>query len=179
MFDLSSLPVSGSFLLSCALYAGASIVAGQVISARMIERAGWPATCETALKTGIAAQKRSAPVVPDTRCDTVFGWLHPDVDRLCTHFGNPDLAGPGAQAAREAERRMREARNRDLDRAAAGAGSQCACAASLYRRETMIGWGVHAGSARMISTPQVADMRTGLRQSLGSPACAALTEGGT
>lgn len=177
MFDLSQLGLSGSFLVSCVLYAGASVVAGQVIVARVIEKSDWAQACEEGLQANIQAQKRPEPVVPDTHCDTVFGWLHPDVNRLCAQVGNPDLAGPGGRAAREAERQMREYENRRLERAAAAAGSTCACAATVYRRETLIGWGVYAGSARMISTPQVEGMRSGLQQALGAPACAGFDGG--
>lgn len=177
MFDLSQLPISGSFLVSCALYAGASLVAGQVIAARVIDKSDWAVFCEASLQAGIKAQQRPEPVVPDTRCDTLVGWLHPDVNRLCAQFGNPDLAGPGARVMRETERQIREAENRRLERAAAAAGSTCGCAAALYRREAMVGWGVYAGSARMISTPQVEGMRSGLQQALSAPACAGFDGG--
>lgn len=176
MFDFSQLPLSGSFVLSCALYTGVSIVAGQVIAARTIERSGWEEFCETTVRGDLRAQIQPEPVVPNTRCDALIGWVHGDVNRLCNQFGNPDLAGPGARAAREAERLIREQKNARLRRAAEGAGSLCACAGRVYARETIMGWGLYAGSARLISTPRVAGMNIGLNEALSSPFCAGMSE---
>lgn len=77
MFDLGQLPVSGSFILSCALYAGASIVAGQVIGARTVERSDWPMICETSIRADVQAQidarRREAQIVPETDCENLIG----------------------------------------------------------------------------------------------------------
>ena len=145
--DFSSLPVPGGFILACGLYAGASVVAGQVVAGRTIDLSGLIELCEDELESDHQTQVVPEPVVPETNCDDVIGWLHPDLYRLCYQLGNPDFAGPGAAATREAEKRLRDLENRQLQRAAAGAGSRCECAAAVYRRENLVSWGSMPGRA--------------------------------
>lgn len=175
-FDTSNLPINGGLIVGIALYAGASVLAGQVIGTRTIEKSDWPARCEAGIRAEINERRGPAPVAPKTDCHSMLGWAHPELNKLCWHFGNPDLAGPMAEATREADRRRHELRERQLARAAAGAESRCSCAAVIYTRENMLPLAVYAGSARMISLPAVDQMDGELWKSLGAPACAALTE---
>jgi hypothetical protein len=136
VFDFSQLPVSGSFILACGLYVGASLYGGQVVGSRTIEHSEWPKTCAAGVKADIDARKRPDRVLPKTDCHSVFGWLHPDIGRACAQYGNPDLGGPAAKATREAERRRREFEERRLARAASKADSRCGCAACKAFEET-------------------------------------------
>ncbi len=157
MFDLLTLPVSGSLIIGCALYAAASVIGGQVAGARTIEKSGWVEDCadwiSEAFHAEIAKKKRDDALVPETDCDSLIGVWHPELNRLCRELGNPDLGGPGARVAREAERLERAAEDRALSQAADGAGSQCECAASVYRRQNMIALAFYAGSARGYTPP--------------------------
>lgn len=181
MFDLSTLPVSGSLIIGCALYAGASIVAGQVVGARTIDKSGWVELCELSIRDAfngeIDRRKRDEALVPETDCDSLIGRWHPELNRLCRGLGNPDLGGPGARAAREAERLERQAEDRALAQAATGAGSSCQCAAAVYRRESLIALAVYAGSARAYTPPRVANMTTALQDALEEPICVHFTGG--
>lgn len=181
MFDFSSLPVPGSLIVGCMLYAGASVVAGQVVGARTIAKSGWVEVCETSIEASVADERarrqREDALVQETDCESVVGRWHPDLNRLCWEFGNPDLV-PGAGAAREAEREARALEDRQLAQAAAGAGSQCACAAGVYRRTHLIVLALYAGSARAVSMPPISNMETGLQQALHEPLCTIYTGGG-
>jgi hypothetical protein len=181
MPDFSTLPLPQNFILAVLLYSGASFIAGQFVGDRTIDKSGWIARCETAIKESvqsqIATKREDEALVPDTDCQSLIGRWHPDLNRLCGEFGNPDFGGFDARVAREAERRARELEHRQLEAAAAGAGSQCECAAAVYRRENMIGLAVYAGSARLFTAPQISNMRSGLQDALGNPLCANLAGG--
>lgn len=176
MIDFSNLPVSGSFIAAVALYTGASIAAGQIISTRMIERSGWQENCQSELQSHYTAQKEPEPIVPRTDCQSVIGWLHSDANSLCWQFGNPDLAGPAAGRAREAERHARALRNRKLSEAAANAPSHCACAADTFKREKFLSLGLYAGTARLVTPNSVEHMPRELSQALSSPYCTSTNE---
>ena len=167
MIDLGRLPVDGGFLLGVALYAGASLLGGQLVAGRMVELAGWRPACEARIQASIVARTPAAERPRPTDCAAKLGWLHPDIARLCHQFGNPDLEGPAEQARKL--RRAAEARR--LEWEAAGAGSRCECAGLVYAREAMIPFAIYAGSARLISLPEVEAMEGGLRAALDAPAC--------
>lgn len=181
MFDLSTLPVPGSLFIGGALYACASIIAGQVIGERTIQKSGWEVLCEHSIKDAFHAEserkKREDALVPQTDCQSLVGRWHPDLSRLCSEVGNPDLGGPAMRGAREAERLERELEDRQMAQAASGAGSRCECAAAVYRRENMLALGLYAGSARTYTPPQVANMEAGLGEALAQPICANFTGG--
>lgn len=177
MIDLSSLPGGGRFVVALALYAGVSIAAGQLVAGRMIDTAGWVPTCEQSLKADIAARRPSPPPArKPTDCESRFGWMGLDVARLCHQFGNPDLELPQERLDREAAELRHRLRERALADAAAKAGSRCECAAAQYRRENLVELGVYAGSARMISLPEVEGMGRELDAALQAPACLPFAE---
>ncbi|WP_143025706.1 hypothetical protein [Paracoccus isoporae] len=165
--DTSSLPISGGGLLALALYAGASLWAGQLVGQREIERSGWVEACDAGLRAELADQLASRSARPDARCSSVIGRWHPDLARLCQQVGNPDLAG----AARRAEQHARELENRRLSRAAAGARGRCQCAKDVYLQERLIALGLYAGSARLVSLAPVSGMEGELRRNLSGPYC--------
>ena len=167
MFDTSALPIGGSTLLGLLAYAGLSVLAGQEIAEREVVISGWPQRCEAALKGNLEAQRQPAPP-PKAKTDCVsrFGWLHRDVGRLCLQYNNPDLELPAEKAARLARAHASDLHNRRIEAAKRGVGSQCGCALRVYQRENLLGLGLYAGSARMISLPGAADREGGLRAAL-------------
>lgn len=187
MFDLSTFPVSGGLLIGGALYAVASLGAGQVVGARTIDKMAWVEDCESWIESSFQSEidtlEEEESLVPEVDCDSVIGKWHPAATRFCAdlkELGLPDfseLGGYDAKAAREAEARARDLERRQLEAAAAGAGSQCSCAAAVYRREHMIGLAVYAGSARLVTLPHIENMESGLQAALSEPICANFTGG--
>lgn len=187
MFDLSSFPVSGSLLIGGALYAVASLGAGQVVGARTIDKSGWVENCqswiEESFRSEIDVLEEQESLIPEVSCDSVIGKWHPAASQFCRELkelGVPDfseLGGYDVQAAKTAEARARDLERRQLEAAAKGAGSQCSCAAAVYRREHMIGLAIYAGTARLVTLPQVENMESGLQATLGEPICANYTGG--
>ena len=73
MFDLSNLPISGGFVLGVALYAGASMLAGQLVPERTIQRSGWMSSCEAGLRAEIETRKPPKRIAPKTDCQSMIG----------------------------------------------------------------------------------------------------------
>lgn len=184
MFDLSALPIPGTLIVGCVLYAGASVVAGQVVGARTIAQLGWVEDCQTwiedSFQSEIDAREEEESLVPKTDCNSIVGGIHPAVRKLCQELNNPDLGklgGVDAEAARRAERRARELERQQLEDAARGAGESCACAAAVYRREHMIAFALYSGTARLFTPPHIANMESSLQEALSEPVCTNFTGG--
>jgi len=175
-FDLSSLPVSGSALIGMALYAGASVLAGQEIGARMIERSGWHQNCAHAIQDHLTREERPRREMPPTDCNALIGRFHPELQMLCWEFGNPDLGGPAAEARRQAERARERLAEERRQRAWENAGSRCTCAANDYLQSKLLPLGLYAGTARFVSVPAVEDQHGTLVRALNGPVCAANRE---
>lgn len=171
--DTSSLPVSGNFLMSLLLYAGVSVMAGQGIAARMIDKSDWVALCETAIKDQARTFTRAAPPPKKrTDCDARFGRLHRDVQQLCWLFGNPDLELPAEKAERLWEERQRKTENARLRRMANAATSTCGCAAAQYARDNLVPLAVHAGTLRFYTPAAVAHQAGALEEAKDAQPCA-------
>ena len=170
-FDTSNLPINGGLVLALALYTGASVLGGQVVGTRTIERSDWGATCVASIRSELVERRAPKTFIPKKNCDTTLGWLHPEINKLCLQLGNPDLNGPAAKAAEEAEAEARKQIEDQLNKMAAGAGSRCDCAARGYVQGHMIPLALYAGSGRLISLPSVTGLRGELVQSLNSSTC--------
>lgn len=177
MLEPSNAPVSGPFLLACAAFVGASLLGGQVVGSRMIDKSGWHVTCPEGIAAAARPVRPPSQVIPERRCSDVATYLGPfafDAAQLCRQFNDPDFNAyerRAEEAARAQQERLDQAR---LERAAQSADSQCACAAQVYRSDNLVALGVYAGSARQISLPGVQDVETGLRQALGTAQCQAI-----
>lgn len=184
MIDWSALAFSRGVVIGGAFYALASVVGGQVIGARTIDKIGWLDDCESWIKQSfqneIDSREEEESLVPKTDCDSVFGTIHPAIRKLCQDLNNPDLGNIGGfttSAVRDAEQSARDLERRQLETAAKGAGSQCECAAAVYRRENMIGLAVYAGTARLVTLPHVENMTSSLQEALSEPICVNFTGG--
>ncbi|MEO1193310.1 MAG: hypothetical protein AAFY02_16225 [Pseudomonadota bacterium] len=173
-FESTFSNLGGGALLAAAIYAGASLWAGQLIGERSIERIGWQNSCTAGIKADLEATRRPQSSVPPATCSGTIGLLHPDLNALCRGLGDPDLNGPARRAEREFNRQRRELENRRLSAAAAKAGSMCACAENAYLSEELISLGIHAGTARLITPASVKRLEAELRQALAAPQCQAL-----
>lgn len=175
MFDINSLPISGGIVVTGITWAALSgFVLGPVVADRTITNSQWHQTCEQGLRAGVAAQRPQVEVRPDISCNRLMGAIGNGADQLCDHGGDlllnllsiDPLAGQKEQAHRlETER---------LSRIAALTPSRCSCAASVVAADRLT-WGLHAGSARLVSGPQ--DLSSDLTQALHSPVCVMRVEG--
>jgi hypothetical protein len=173
-FDTSNLPIGGMTVITFVTYAAVSAFGtGPWVNGREIEKLDWPAICEADLRADISARRKPEKVIPKTDCQSMLGGLMPELGRLCTEIGNPDLGGPLAGAAREQERRLREAEDRRIASAASKSSSKCDCATSVYQAEQKVALAIYAGTARAIIPPSVRNLESELTRALHSPQCKA------
>jgi len=174
-FDAGTLPISPTFLLACAAYAGVSLVGtGPLIAKRMIDTSGWMQSCPAALKASIENERpryEAIPQAPTIDCRRTLAVLLPDAQELCDLVdGLPRIPDPNAQAAK-ARNAAKQAQNRSLDRLAAVSGARCSCAATALQERERASFAVLAGSARLITPPVTRDLQSGLITALNSAPC--------
>lgn len=173
--DFSALPISPGVVLGAGLYAVVSVFGtGQMVSEREIAILGWSAMCEADVRAEISATAAPPPVsaVLELTCTNTFGaFFGRDGEGFCQAYGNFDIPIPGANALREQERRLRDAEERRLARAASQVGSRCDCASALYQAENRVPLAVYAGSARAVTPPEVRNLTSELTRALRSPHC--------
>lgn len=173
MLGENSLPIGGSLLVGLLAYAGvAAFITGPVIGARMIEKSGWYQSCPAALRSEVAAQASPGQVIPRMDCRSLLGGIMPELGALCREYGNPDFGGPMTGMMREQERLRREAEERRLSLAASRSHDVCSCAANVLLEDDRTAFALHAGSARLITPPEVASLESSLVRSLRGPSCA-------
>lgn len=172
MIGENSLPIGGTVLLGLAAYVGMSMfVTGPMIGSRMIEQSGWHESCPVAIVEQVAAQAEPAQVMPSMDCESLLGSFMPELGALCREYGNPNFGGPVTGMMREQERLRREAQTRRLNEAAAQSTTMCSCAANMLLAEDRTAFALHAGSARLITPPEVGGLKSSLTSALRSPAC--------
>ncbi len=174
--DFGSFPISPDVVIGAGIYAVVSVYGtGQMVGGRKIAKLNWPALCEADVQAEISASAPPPPVsvVPELNCDTTFGTLFGREGKaFCQNYGNFDIPIPGANAVREQERRVREAEQRRITCAASQAGSRCDCASSVYQAENRVPLAIYAGTARVITPPQIRNLKSELTRALRSPQCA-------
>ena len=174
--DFSSSPISPGVVIGAALYAVVTVFgAGPMVGEREIAKLDWPALCEADVQADMSANAAPPPVsvVAELDCNSTLGtFFGREGAAFCQNHGNFDIPIPGADAIRAQERRVHEAQERRLTRAASQAGSRCDCAASLYQAEHRVPLAIYAGSARVITPPQVRSLKSELTRALHSPHCA-------
>lgn len=172
--DLSNIGVGGGFVAACALYAGASLLGGQVIAERMIARSDWQLRCEAGIVEAIPLPARPTNRIPARTCGDVMSIFGAEATQLCGPFIGYDFNSQARRAEDEVysqQRRLAEARR---DQAAQSAGSQCGCAVDVHLSDRAVAYAVLAGTARLISLPTIDDPEQGLQQALSSSTCQAV-----
>lgn len=177
-FDANGLGLAPGMVLAALGYAAVSVLGtGQVIGERMIAKSGWMETCPAALRAAIDSERPALTPIPSKQkidCKgaalTLFG---PEVMPICGLIEGLPLPPDPAVEAAKARRRMEEAQNRRLTRLAAASGSRCGCAVSTLLEKERIAFGIHAGSARLMTPAPVADLTSSLAATLNSAPCAA------
>lgn len=144
--DASTLPLSPNFILTAAAVAGAvAFIVVPEVTHREIARSGWAAICEADIHADLEATRAPRQFIPEgTDCRSTFGKFYRELGALCDVIGNVDPAAP----ARDAERRLREAEDARIRRAAAKTGSRCECAETLYIEEERLSLAVYVASGR-------------------------------
>ncbi|WP_299962285.1 hypothetical protein [uncultured Roseobacter sp.] len=174
--DTNGMPISGNVLLAIGAFALASIVAGQLMGARMIEKAEWPQLCPAILKAEAPVPDRFERKTPTMHCDDTVSIFGAEARELCHIFGNPDLNGQTAKLEKEAYDRKQVLAEQRRAKIARHAGSRCDCAANTYLQDNWWQLGLYAGTARQVSLSSVTGMKAELRQTLVTPHCASLAE---
>ena len=170
MIDTHSLPISGSIVIAGLLYIGASVfITGPLVAKRTIDKSGWHTQCPLQLQAEIDNQRTPQKWLPQTDCQTLFGWLTPEISALCQGVGNPDFGSPEVRALKQQERHRQQLESQRLTQAAAHTGTRCQCAATLVAKDTV--WAIHAGSLRLISPPEVTQLPATLTGALNTPHC--------
>jgi len=167
--DASTLPFSPTMILAAAAVVGVSaFITGPEIARREIAISNWSAICEADLHADLEAARAPRQVIPrGTDCRSTLGMFYPELGQLCDALGNPDPAA----AARDAERRAREAEEARIRRAASRAGSRCECAETVYIEEERLSLALYAASGRLITPSSVENRQAVLSRALNAPAC--------
>ncbi|WP_299500471.1 hypothetical protein [uncultured Roseobacter sp.] len=174
--DTNGMPISGNVLLAIGAFALASIVAGQIMGARMIDKADWPKLCPAILAAEAPMPERFERKTPTMRCDDTVSIFGAEAKELCHIFGNPDFNGQTAQLEKEAYDRKQSLAEQRRAKIARHAGSRCDCASSTYLQDNWWQLGLYAATARQVSLSSVTGMNTELPQTLVNPHCASLAE---
>jgi len=174
-FDASTLPISPTFLLACAAYAGINLVGtGPLIAKRMVDTSGWMQSCPAALQATIDSERPRYEAVPQAStidCQRTLAIILPDARELCGLMDNlPRIPDPNAQAVK-ARNAAKQVQNRRLDRMSAMSGARCSCAAASLQESERASFAVLAGSARLIKPPVTRDLQSGLIAALNSAPC--------
>ena len=176
--SLSDFPISPGVILGAGIYMAVSVFGtGPMVGSREVAKINWPALCEADVQADISASAMPPPVsiVPELNCNSTFGTIFGREGKaFCQNYGNFDIPIPGANALREQEQRVYEAEQRRVARAVSQAGSKCECAASVYQAENRVPLAVYAGTARVITPPQVRNLKSELTRALRSPQCAGM-----
>tara|TARA_R110002072_G_scaffold266193_3_gene425043 strand:+ start:1040 stop:1558 length:519 start_codon:yes stop_codon:yes gene_type:complete len=165
--DASTLPFSPTFFVVLITYGAISAYGtGPQIIARENIRDDWQATCQADLVADLETTRRADRVIPQV--PDVGGMLCsaiPELSQLCEMIPNPNTA------AREAERRLREAEDARILRAAASTASACSCAEQVFLGEEFVGVALYAASGRLLESPVLQNRTAALTRALHSPAC--------
>tara|TARA_R110002072_G_scaffold150788_2_gene299373 strand:- start:10398 stop:10916 length:519 start_codon:yes stop_codon:yes gene_type:complete len=165
--DASTLPISPFLLIAAAGYAAISIVfTGPEIARREIAMSNWQSLCAEGLQANIEATRRPERVLPQV--PNIGGMLcsaFPELSDICRMIPDPNTV------AREAERRLREAEDARIRRAASGTSDTCTCAEQVYMEDQRLSLALYAASGRLITPPSVENRTVALTRALHSPAC--------
>ena len=174
MFDLNSLPISGgAFAAGITSVVLFGFVLGPIVADRTIENSGWHKTCETNLRSSVAAQNPKSQSRPKIACGDVmkiFGMVG-GAEQLCNQGGNAIFDLMMIDPLAQQKERLRKRQAARLARIADQAPSRCSCASSVVGADRM-SWGLFAGSARQFGGPK--NLQADLTQALHSPGCARL-----
>ncbi len=169
--DTSNLPISGGLIVAGLVYAGVvTFGLAPMVAKRTIESSNWTPICEAGLKAEISERRSPPRFIPKTDCKSIFGSLMPELDTLCSKYGNPDFGGPATQMMQAQERAKQEFENRRLRRIAGKTTSRCECASAIVSEKRA--WTIYSGSFRLITPQSVSNnLNNSLVRALRSPQC--------
>lgn len=175
MIDLNSLPIPGGALLAGIGWIGISLgLLGPLVAERTIEKAGWAGFCERNLRAAITEQIPERPSSQQRSCADTVGVMGEFGRDFCDLGGGILLDLMTIDPTSGAREVARQAEEERLNRLADQAPSTCSCAASQVASDRL-GWGLHAGSARVLGGPE--DLEADLLHALQAPRCSSVGQG--
>jgi len=170
--DGSGLPVSGGVIVAGLIYAGVSMfVTGPVIGERVIAKSDWDQQCIAVLKSEIIAQSPAPTFTPNLNCNAILGLFGSQGQELCTMYGERLL--PFTNQLQELETRKQAFQQKRFTQAVSQTKNRCDCAAALTLEQSRTALAIYAGSIRLVSPPEIKNLKSELVTALRSPRCAA------
>ena len=168
---INNLPLSGGVVIAGLIYAGASLITGQIVGERLIEKSGWNQQCIAGIKADIVSRQPVASFMPRIDCNSIFGsFMGREGRAWCARYGD-QIINPLGDLASTRQRQLREANQRRLSNALSKTSSHCTCAANLALETNRISFALHSGSIRLISPPAVKNLKNTLVVALNNPLC--------
>jgi hypothetical protein len=175
MFDTnSSLPISGSTAAGVLVWATTScFVLAPIITERTAYKIGWFEDCPKQIVADIQSRMPSSTFQPNITCGDMVGALGAETKQLMDMFGL-GMACDALDQKKAQQKRLAEIKRERLSQAAQEASSKCSCAVGHATESNRVSLALHAGSARLIPSAPMSDLKGTLRASLHSPVCSAL-----
>ena len=168
---VNNLPLSGGIVVAGLVYAGASLITGQLVGDRLIEKSGWDQQCIAGIKADIVSRQPVQSFVPKIDCNSIIGgWMGREGMDWCTNYGD-QIINPLGNLANARQRQLKEANQRRLANALAKTSSRCSCAANLALETNRISFALHSGSIRLLTPPAVKNLKSTLVTALNNPLC--------
>ncbi len=168
---VNNLPLSGGVVVAGLLYAGASLITGQIVGERLIAKSGWDKQCIAGIKADIVSRQPVRSFVPKIDCNSIIGGFMGREGKVwCTRYGDK-IINPLGDLADARQRQIKEANQRRLSNALSKSTSLCTCAASLALETNRVSFALYAGSIRILTPPAVKNLKSTLVTALNNPLC--------
>jgi hypothetical protein len=171
---LSSSPVSGSAAAGVLVWAATScFLLAPIITERTALKIGWFEDCPKQIVADIQSRMPNSTFQPSIGCNDMVGALGSETKQLINMFGL-GMACDALDQKKAQQKRLAEIKRERLSQAAQEASSKCSCAVGHATESNRVSLALHAGSARLIPSASMADLKGTLRASLHSPVCSSL-----
>lgn len=175
MFNDGTSLLRGSTAIGLVAYALVSVIwTGQVVGERLIAKSDWGAQCRASIEREAArAASTPEPEIPDAvKCTALVEWIRPDLAEVCRKHGDPTWKIPFSEELRKIQHAKRQFEADRMSAAVDGAPNRCDCAVAVVLEEDRIAYGLHAGTARLVTPHKVSAREARLTTALHSPHCA-------
>lgn len=170
--NMADLPIGGGFIVGAAVYAAVAYFGtGPEIGARVIDRSGWGAQCERLVQAQVEAEAPDPVFRPNLDCRSTLGMLGAEGMNVCREHGNPSFNFPLLDQAFDFQDKLIAKKRQRTEAKASAAGSRCDCAAAVMVAEHKLPWAVYAGTARLMTPPEVGSLQSNLTRAFHSPFC--------
>jgi len=170
MIDSNNLPISGGVLMTGLLYVATSVfITGPLVAQRTIEYENSHQMCVAQIQKQLPETQPETNGLPDIDCGILSKALSPELGQLCNAYEDSPLGQliDSVMGGVSAQKEMLRAKR--LQAIANKTKNQCKCAISIATRETY--WSIYAGSARLITPPEVSALPSTIYKAAQSPYC--------